>query len=330
MSVLSDGELKARMGRGELVIGGDPDRASECSYSFVSGAAFLAGSHERPIEFPGEANRAEVVVKPGQMIWIRTQEQVAIPHDLVGLWWQTNGLSRKGLMLVNMSMVEPGYVGDLACLFVNFGKCNVVIGHGAVIAKMIFLKIAGETVHPFADHTPRERYDERLRDLAMNQPTSFLQVGERMAELEQARVQAVHAIETLTQRSEEAVEQALDDLRRQADKLLDQAREDTQKALDGAKDDAVGDFRKDIPKAIMNSFKWAVGGLALLTVATLAADKIKEHTDASYETIAKREAEEAVGQRVVIPTGADAAAINSLSRQIETLNARIETLEKRK
>jgi deoxycytidine triphosphate deaminase len=43
------------------------------------------------------------------MVWIRTRDKVKIPNDMVGFWWQTNTLSRQGLMLVNMSMVEPGY-----------------------------------------------------------------------------------------------------------------------------------------------------------------------------------------------------------------------------
>jgi deoxycytidine triphosphate deaminase len=156
MSVLSDSEIRRRIGLGELVPGGDLAFATECSYSFVPGSAFLAGSTDIPLEFPGLDGKASVVVRPGEMIWIRTRDSVAIPNDIVGFWWQTNTLSRKGLMLINMSMVEPGYKGDLACLFGNFGKGDVLISPRTFIAKMVFAELNGGVFHPFSNSTRRE------------------------------------------------------------------------------------------------------------------------------------------------------------------------------
>lgn len=200
MAVLSDSEILEYMDNGHLVLGGEKSRATECSYSFVSGVAFIPGEITGPIQFPGTNGNAEVTVKPGQMIWIRTRESVKIPRDLVGFWWQTNSLSRKGLMLVNMSMVEPGYEGDLACLFVNFAKSTVVISATTPIAKMIFMPLIGAVASPFTGHTSRQRYDDALRQLAIDQPKSFLQIAELSTELGEAKMAAIAEIRQSVQK----------------------------------------------------------------------------------------------------------------------------------
>ncbi len=48
----------------------------------------------------------------------------------------------------DMSTIEPGYSGDLTCLFVNFGK-----------VKVVFLKLTGTLPHPMTHTEPRESGD---------------------------------------------------------------------------------------------------------------------------------------------------------------------------
>jgi deoxycytidine triphosphate deaminase len=116
VTVLSDLEIRRCIAAGNLVPGGDTACISECSYSFRPGRGFIAGDDTDPVEFQTAVGPTRLTVHPGKMVWIRTRDKVKFPNDMVGFWWQTNTLSRQGLMLVNMSMVEPGYEGDLACL----------------------------------------------------------------------------------------------------------------------------------------------------------------------------------------------------------------------
>ena len=306
MAVLSDGEIQRLMRDRGLIVGGNLARASECSYSFVPGAAFLPGVLDPAVQFPGLYGDAEVIVRPSQMIWIRTLERVRIPDDLVGFWWQTNGLSRKGLMLVNMSMVEPGYEGDLACLFVNFGRSNVIITPETIIAKMVFQDLKGALIHPYRRTVERGDYDRQLRELALQQPKSFLQVGDLMTDLTAARTDAMAAI-------------------RQAG--VDQTAA-TKTAMASAKDAALTDFKNDIPKAVRSSFFWAVGALALLTVATLGADKIKGALFPDTKALAQAAADEAIKNRMTInaaPLNPDTVALRA---QIDALNKRLDKLDK--
>ncbi|KQY00438.1 hypothetical protein ASE23_21785 [Rhizobium sp. Root73] len=308
MAVLSDSEILKYIDNGHLVLGGEKSRATECSYSFVSGVAFIPGETTGPIQFPGTNGNAEVTVKPGQMIWIRTRESVKIPQDLVGFWWQTNSLSRKGLMLVNMSMVEPGYEGDLACLFVNFAKSTVVISATTPIAKMIFMPLIGAVASPFTGHTSRQRYDDALRQLAIDQPKSFLQIAELSTELGEAKVAAIAEIRNFAQDSVTKV---------QAD-------------AKSAKDEAVADFKKDIPAAIRNAFGWALAAFVLLGLATAGVDFAKGKLFPDVKEIARSEADAALKERITISGEADSNEVKAILERLSAIDARIGSLEKSK
>ncbi|NTE89576.1 dCTP deaminase [Agrobacterium rubi] len=308
MAVLSDTEILARMAKGDLVLGGDTARATECSYSFVSGSAFIPGETTGPIIFPGSAGNSEVTVSPGQMIWIRTLERVKIPDSFVGFWWQTNSLSRKGLMLVNMSMVEPGYEGDLACLFVNFAKSTVVISATTPIAKMVFMPIQGLVGTPFAGDVSRQRYDDALRQLAINQPKSFLQIAELSTELGDAK------------------NLALRDIEKTAQAAAAQVKSDAT----AAKTDAVADFKKDIPAAIRSSFAWALGAFVILSLTTVVVEYLKGQLFPDVKAIARSEADTVLKERIMIQGETKSSDVEAILERLLAIDARLKSIEKTK
>lgn len=308
MAVLSDTEILAHMANGLLVLNGDTARATECSYSFVSGSAFIPGEATGPIVFPGPVGNSEVTVKPGQMIWIRTYERVKIPENFVGFWWQTNSLSRKGLMLVNMSMVEPGYEGDLACLFVNFAKSTVVISATTPIAKMVFMPLQGVVDTPFSGLVSRQRYDDSLRQLAIDQPKSFLQIAELSTELGDAK------------------NLALRDIEREAQAATAQIRSDAA----AARTDAVADFKKDIPAAIRNSFALALGAFLVLSLATVAVEYWKGELFPDVKTIARSEADNVLKERIMIQGETKSSDVEAILERLSVIDERLKSVEKPK
>ncbi len=305
MTIISDTEIRARMAKGELVPTGDPARANECSYSFVAGAAFLAGSKEPPIDFSESGVAVRLVVEPGKMVWVRVQERVRIPKDLVGFWWQTNTLSRKGLMLVNMSMVEPGYEGDLACLFVNFGNGSVLIDARTPIAKMVFVDVRGPVASPYLKRKTRERYDFELNELAIDQPSSFLQIGELAEDLTAQTVDAIGKIKAAGA----------------------EVRADAEMALKTARTEAVAGFRDDIPGTVRKSAGWALGAIALVTLASLGSEWFKGNVMPDPKKIARSEAEEVLRDRVSIAGTPNSAETTLLLKRIDELNARLRKVE---
>jgi len=128
------------------------------------------------------------VVQPGAVVWIRVRERVAMPTNMCGLWLQTNTLSRKGLLLINASLVEPGYEGHLSCHFVNFSKEPVEIFPNTALVKLLFMKLDRESAEPFTQRITN--YDTMIAGLASRSAKSFLQISEITARLEDARKNA--------------------------------------------------------------------------------------------------------------------------------------------
>lgn len=197
--ILSDATIQEMIGKGGLVIGGDPTRARHNSYPFRAGKVFHPGPDGEVVDWSRQDGPPDTRVLPGQMVWVRVRECVKLPNDLCALWWQTNTLSRNGLMLVNMSMVEPGYEGPLACLFVNFGKEPVVLYPETEVAKLVFARLDQPAASPFTYRTSVEAYDRALRDLAVRSSPSFLQVAELTSQLKLERQSALAEIQNATE-----------------------------------------------------------------------------------------------------------------------------------
>lgn len=197
MTILSDKTIRERLKNGELVVNGNPDRAVHCAYEFVAGRIFPAGESATVVDWTRTASDTdEFLVPPGGLVWIRTRETVVIPTDVCGFWGQTNTLARAGLMLVNQSIVDPGYTGSLSCNFVNFGRHPIVITPQTRLAKLIFVQIDSEVGNPFnGDGVPGD-YDRRLRDIALRAPSSFLRVADLKAEIESDRSSAIDSLKS--------------------------------------------------------------------------------------------------------------------------------------
>ena len=64
-------------------------------------------------------------------------------------------LSRQGVLLLNISLVEPGYEGYLTTVLVNFGNKNVVISPTTTIAKVAFFIPSSTTFGYISPSTPQ-------------------------------------------------------------------------------------------------------------------------------------------------------------------------------
>lgn len=232
MKILSDTEIRDHLSHGRLVIAGHRQDAAGCSYSFKPGKIFPAGPSAtagEPLDWDVPNPAPDVyMAQPGAMFWVRTSLQVKLPANVCAFWWQTNTLSRKGISLVNMSMVDPGYEGWLACLFVNFGNQNVPIFPHTTVARLVFVELDAPVSSPFTAALDRPKYDAELHAVAMNSASSFLQVNEHAAsvsgQLDKLR-------EELTKQASDLGKSLAADLRLAADKEADEIRKNLVEAL---------------------------------------------------------------------------------------------------
>lgn len=256
MPILSDATIQDRMKRNELVLGGAENRAIHCSYEFRAGKIFPGGA-DGPvfaIDWTGEADGQRYLVKPGELVWIRSREQVSLPKDVCGIWIQTNTLSRKGLLLINCSLVEPGYTGHLSCNFVNFGREPVSLFPDGAIAKLLFVNLDRECKLPFEGKL--DNYDRMISEIARQGPSSFLQIADMSTRLDDARKGALSEIE------------------KQANAQLLSARKAIDEAGELARKRELELFASDTKSYLLKGFAWAVLATAMLGVVDCVKEKV--------------------------------------------------------
>ncbi|MDT8303971.1 MAG: hypothetical protein RQ760_20990 [Sedimentisphaerales bacterium] len=188
MAVLSDKTIKDKIANNELIPNGKADNATHCSYEFTAELMLRGGSNQaKEITEPG------IPVEPAQLVWIRAREEISVPASMVGLWIQTQTLARQGLLLLNITLIEPGYEGPLTAVLVNFGNKKVIIRPDTKIAKVVFLTLDSKA-DKLVEKRDSKTYDAKLLEMAANAPTSFLQLESFLPNIEErakARIMAM-------------------------------------------------------------------------------------------------------------------------------------------
>lgn len=119
-------------------------------------------------------------LKPNELIIFQTMENVRIPLHLSAYYSALDSISKKGLLLINASVVEPGYVGPLSGVLLNFSSRSFMIRPQMEIVKIIFHQVDG-IVDCKVNENAGNDYTEKLLEKAQNYTQTFLDV-ERIKE----------------------------------------------------------------------------------------------------------------------------------------------------
>jgi deoxycytidine triphosphate deaminase len=189
MTVLSDSTIRRLMAANQLVLNGDAAFAKHCSYEFKAGRVVYGGLEPPALQVTAidlwSTPAQTATIQPSGVAWVRSRERVKIPSNIVGVWVQTNTLSRRGLLLLNSTLVEPGYEGNLSAHFVNLGSSPVSLSSATTIAKLVFVKLDTDATE-LIDSKPFGNYDAMIDDLAACSNRSFLRISELVPDLSKA------------------------------------------------------------------------------------------------------------------------------------------------
>lgn len=304
MSVLSDDEIRDLIARSHLISDPIDGRIVSCSYEFRPGLVVSTGRDvdERCVrDWTGQTGSSDVYsIKPDELVWIRTLEKVQMPDDICAFWWQTNRLSRQGFMLVNMSMVEPGYQGPLACLFVNFGNTPVVIDPSSAVAKLVFNRLGTPSSRPLEIHSDDTAYDREIVRAAMRTPITFLDIGNIEVNLERKKNEAIADIQT------EQVK-----VKRQLNDDAEDIRKSTQKKFE---DDSSSLIRKVLGAAAV--------GFVLVVAAMTFVPWLQSVVQPNLSTQIQQQVDNSISQRLLLSGGI------TTTQQFQQLQNEVNTLEK--
>lgn len=115
----------------KLLIGAKPENFQGSSYYLSIGEiTSLDGRDKKLTEFE---------IPPQGMVLVYSDESFDMNKpNILGYTTVRNTLSIKGILAINVGIVDPGYQGKISSVLINFGKRNVRIAEGEKFLRMTF------------------------------------------------------------------------------------------------------------------------------------------------------------------------------------------------
>ena len=177
--ILADFQIEELVGTSQLISPFEVEKLSNCRYNLRAGKAFSPESGDELVVGNVENNRRlrAWAIKPSETLVIMTLEAVKIPSNLMATYGQLNRMAQQGLLLINASIVEPGYEGPLSCFLVNFSKETVFISPDDEVAKISFHMLAFPPKRLKPSVIKSADYERSLSTSASRYPASFIDIS---------------------------------------------------------------------------------------------------------------------------------------------------------
>lgn len=174
--MLTDTEIARYISSSKLIENFKQENLHNSTYTLCVGSVFHPKSgdeEENPVAASG-AIKKFWTIGPTECLIIKTKEKLNIPRDICAYYAPLNRLAQRGVMLLNASVVEPGYSGYLSCFLVNFSSSEVEIPKDHEIAKITFHKLDGVITNYKPLNIADDKYGFDLSVSATKFENSFL------------------------------------------------------------------------------------------------------------------------------------------------------------
>jgi deoxycytidine triphosphate deaminase len=177
--ILNDADIRGLTSSANLLTEHDPDNIRNCAYTLRASSVFRPETGEQELLNVSAGSRRQLLweIGPAETLVVMTRENITMPSDVCGTYAPLFRLAKQGVMLLNASIVEPGYSGPLSCFLANFSAGPVTLRQDAPIAKILFHKISGPPAEPKPEVIERRRYEEDLAEDARRYHRSFMDVS---------------------------------------------------------------------------------------------------------------------------------------------------------
>ena len=165
--ILSDGDIRARLDAGDLIIEplADPElQIQPASVDLRLGQEFLEFQHtnipcihpdsEREVaEYVTETRVGEdeeFILHPGDFVLGTTVERVEIPSDLIAHVEGRSSLGRLAIVVhATAGLADPGYAGQITLELSNLGAAPVALTPGMRISQLTFTRLSSPADRPY-------------------------------------------------------------------------------------------------------------------------------------------------------------------------------------
>lgn len=146
MTTLSDQDISQKIAQGDLIRKGTDTQIGPACYELRMGNVYYDLTEAgRRIEAD---TYGSVLIKPGHRVVLITQEELAIPHDIIARVTSKGSLFSIGLTPVS-TYADPGFNGNLGIVTQNISDRYIELPIGEAIAKIDFSVLSSAVTSPY-------------------------------------------------------------------------------------------------------------------------------------------------------------------------------------
>jgi dUTPase len=167
LSLLSGEEIKSL----KLVENSSDDNLYRAStYDLSIGEIIPAGS---------VSGGSEYRLPSGGTVRVVSKELLKMPNEITGHALLKNELCRKGVLAINIGVIDPGFEGPISSILINFGRESVVVKQGDPFMRISFHRCPASPKAAKGAKYNREQYISNVRqEVAAYMAPTFLNMEE--------------------------------------------------------------------------------------------------------------------------------------------------------
>lgn len=132
--VLGKSSIQNEITNNNLISNSESNHIKNCSYKIRIGKLIKPETGEI-INFQSSQ---PFCLEPSEIILFESIEKINLPYNITASYSALYSVASEGILLINSSMIEPGYSGLLSGVLLNFSSKKFVITQGREIAKLNF------------------------------------------------------------------------------------------------------------------------------------------------------------------------------------------------
>jgi deoxycytidine triphosphate deaminase len=114
----------------------------------------------------GAPGGSEYNLPPGGTVRVVSKESLKLPNNITGHALLKNELCRKGVLALNIGVIDPGFEGPISSTLINFGRANFVVNQGAPFLRISFHRCPPSSKAEKSAKYSRDQYISRVKDEA--------------------------------------------------------------------------------------------------------------------------------------------------------------------
>jgi len=149
MPILNKRELERRISKGSLILYPLRDSTGKpvvepASYDLRVGIVLWKDEQSSQIihkefdETKPSIDQTVITLRPGQMVFVITHEELKLPEDVSGTVYSRNKLQKQNVLALNAGHVDPGYEGPIMIRLINLGAIPWPLTLGEAVFTVVF------------------------------------------------------------------------------------------------------------------------------------------------------------------------------------------------